>query len=72
MENKKMNEILKQDPITIAVDKCNDILEPLGLCVDQLAAKDVEAYERTKDLYAFRGGKLFTKEFIEKMEEKVK
>ena len=63
-------DVTKQDKITIAIDKCNAILNELGLCVGEVIPVNEEEYQKTKDKYSLYNGKLYTNETIKKMKNK--
>ena len=60
----KEKELLKNDPITIAIDKCNVILKGLDLRVGKITAirKPVKPYSIYK-------GKLYTDETLDKVDD---
>lgn len=61
--NKRQKEVFKQDPITIAVDKCNEILKELGLCVSEVNYDSLESYQKNAAKYInLENGKLVTNE----------
>ena len=55
-------ELLKQDDITVAVDKCNLILKKLDLRVGT-----VIAISKADKLYSMYEGKLYTNETLDKL-----
>lgn len=60
-------EILKNDPITKAVDACNMILAPLKLKVNSLSAIDKKAFEATASKYRIYEDKLYTTKTVDKV-----
>lgn len=68
-ETKRLDDLFKNDPVTIAVDKCNDILKELGLKVKELKI-DLLNTVKTASLIYGEDGKIITYSTFEKLGEK--